>query len=114
MNQDRICNDIFQCNNSNIYICMNRNYFHFIDVPGDGDCFFHRVLKSTYLARFTSVYDLRMYLASRTEMNFANDFILQRIFDFHRIDVLIWLNRIRTMRRWADELDIILAAYHLV
>ena len=46
-------------------------------------------------------------------MNYTNDFILHKIFHYHRVDVFTWLNRIRTMRRWADELDMILAAYLL-
>ena len=114
INQDVIFDDIFQCNNGNICICLDRKYFQFIDVPGDGDCFFHSILKSTYLSGFSSsVHELRMYLASRTKMNDANDIILQRIFHYHGVDVFTWLNRITTMRRWANELDMILAAYLL-
>ena len=92
---------------------MGRNHFRFIDVPGDGDCFFHSILKSNYLSRFGSVHEVRTYLASRTEMDYPNDSILQRIFNFHRINVDVWLNRIRTIRTWANELDMIVAAYLL-
>ena len=46
-------------------------------------------------------------------MNYANDFILQKIFDCYRINVLIWLDHIRTMGKWANGLDVLLAAYLL-
>ena len=96
-----------------IYICIDRNHFHFTDVPGDGDCFFHSILKSNYLSRFSSVHELRMHLATRTELTYANDLILQQIFYFHRINVAVWLNSIRTMGTWANELDMLLTAYIL-
>ena len=88
-------------------------YFQFIDVPGDGDCFFHSILKSEYLSGFSSVHELTMYLGSRIEVNYTNDIFLQRIFTFHRMDVVTWLNRIRTMGTWANELDMLLTAYIL-
>ena len=111
--QKKKCNDIFQCNNGDIFITIKEKYFQFIDVPGDGDCFFHSILKSEYLSGFSSVHELRMYLGSRIEVNYTNDIFLQRIFTFHRMDVVTWLNRIRTMGTWANELDMLLTAYIL-
>ena len=102
-----------QCSNGDIYICIDRNYFHFTDVPADGDCFFHSILKSNHLSRFRSVHELRMHLVTRTEMAYTNDLILQQIFHFHRMNVAIWLNSIRTMGTWANELDMLLTAYIL-
>ena len=46
-------------------------------------------------------------------MNYRNDTILQKLFYFHRTDPLIWLPRIRKMNTWANQLDIIIAAYML-
>ena len=57
--------------------------------------------------------ELRIHLAFRTEMNHTNDLILQNIFHYHRINISIWLNRIRTMGTWANGLDMILTAYLL-
>ena len=54
-----------------------------------------------------------MYLASLVEMNYTNDTILQRIFDYHRINVSVWLQSIRKMNTWANTLDILLTAYLL-
>ena len=54
-----------------------------------------------------------MHLVTRTEMAYANDLILQQIFHFHRMNVAIWLNSIRTMGTWANELDMLLTAYIL-
>ena len=31
--------------NGRICLNFNRNYFKFIDVPGEGDCFYHSVLE---------------------------------------------------------------------
>ena len=31
---------------NDIIININGNYFKFIDVPGDGDCFYHSILQS--------------------------------------------------------------------
>ena len=54
-----------------------------------------------------------MYLACRIERNYTNDSILQKIFHYPQINVAIWLDKIRTMGTWANELDMILEAYIL-
>ena len=113
INQDTISDSIFQSNNGDICIYVDRKYFQFIDVPGEGDCFFQSILKSNYLSGFNSVHGLRMYLVFRTEMNYTNDPILQKIFHRHEKNVASWLEEIRTMRKWANKLDILLAAYVL-
>ena len=38
--KNRKCDDIFPTYDGNIYIHINQKYFKFIDVAGDGDCFF--------------------------------------------------------------------------
>ena len=111
--KDKVFNSVFRCNNGDIHIIVDGNCFCFSVVPGDGDCFYHSILKSDYLSIFTGVYQLRMHLASIVEMNHRNDTILQKLFYFHRTDPLIWLPRIRKMNTWANQLDIIIAAYVL-
>ena len=106
------CDDIFPYY-GNIYIHIKQKYFKFIDVAGDGDCFFHSILKSELLSRFCSVHQLRTYLGYMTEAKFTNDHIIQNIFAFHRVSVYDWLERIRTMGTWANELDMLLTAYIL-
>ena len=54
-----------------------------------------------------------MYLAHTIEWNYVNDFIFQKIFYCHEKNVASWLEEIRTMGKWANELDILLAAYVL-
>ena len=49
--------------NGNIYLRFNSDHFKFIDVPGDGDCFYHSVLKCfNVFRRFNSVQEIRNYL----------------------------------------------------
>jgi hypothetical protein len=42
------------------YVNVNDQYFRFVDVPGDGDCFYHSVLRDYELEkRFDDVQSLR-------------------------------------------------------
>ena len=55
--------------NGNICLRFNGDNFKLIDVPGDGDCFYHSVLKCAYVSeRIYSVQELRFYL--RDMVNF--------------------------------------------
>ena len=45
------------------YVNVNDQYFRFVDVPGDGDCFYHSVLRDYELGkRFDDVQSLREFL----------------------------------------------------
>ena len=55
--------------------------FKFIDVPSDGDCFYHSVLEySTLLGRFNGVQELRQYLKNAVEYLYYKDYVLQFLF----------------------------------
>ena len=44
---------------------VNGSYFKLVDVPGDGDCFFHSVFKNNIVsAQFSSIQDLRCHLCN--------------------------------------------------
>ena len=87
---------------------INASYFKFVDVPGDGDCFFHSVLKNkSFAVRFTSVQQLRTYLSYTVHVLYNQDPFLQALFAFESIDVNRWCANIACMNRWADFTDMI-------
>ena len=48
---------------SQYIVNWNDKYFKLVDVPGDGDCYFHSILKNTLLSEhFSSSDDIRLYL----------------------------------------------------
>ena len=50
-------------NDKKIYLNLNESYFEFHDVDGDGNCFFHSVLRHKYFShRFDHVQALRLHL----------------------------------------------------
>ena len=72
---------------SNIYTSIAGDYFRFIDVQGNGDYFYHSILKSrNILGRFKTAQNLRSYLSCTALFWFQKDEILNRIFQSYRID----------------------------
>ena len=95
-----------------IYVNIAGNYFRFVDVPGDGDCFHHSVLKNSNMSnRFKDVEELRLYLSSMVLCSFHNDELLQKIFQSYRIDYNSWDTYITNMHEWAKQLDILVFSY---
>ena len=91
---------------------INASYFKFVDVPGDGDCFFHSVLKNKSFAfKFISVQQLRTYLSYTVHVLYNQDPFLQALFAFESIDVNRWCANIACMNRWADFIDMIIFTY---
>ena len=62
----RLTRNKISIEDSNICLNFNGDYFKFIDVAGDGDCFHRSILKSnTILEKFNGVQELRIYLRDR-------------------------------------------------
>ena len=74
-------NNTFHVQDKVIYLRFNGDYFKFIDVPGDGDCFYHIVLNYDRLhRRFNGVLELRQYMRNVVEYMYYNDHVLQYLF----------------------------------
>ena len=69
----------------NIYLFLNGDDFKLIDVPGDGDCFFHSVLEyDSIKEKFSSVQELRQYMKYIVAYYYGSDRLLQYLFSFEK------------------------------
>ena len=60
-----------------ILLNVNGSHFQFHDVPADGDCFYHSILKSDLMkGKFRTVYELRHYLNKVVLLDIESDIIL--------------------------------------
>ena len=97
---------------SSIYVNFENINFRFHDVPGDGNCFYHSVLKCPSILRtYKSVEYLRSFLSSTVLCTIKRDDILIRIFRFFNIGTNLWSAQILTMNEWAKQIDILLFSY---
>jgi len=88
--------------------------FKFIDVPGDGNCFYHSVLKVKELSnKFENAYRLREYLINSVLSTYENDLFLQRMFRYERIEINEWYIKHSRPREWATNFEIIIFSYFL-
>ena len=78
--------DIANISNDVKYVVnVNGKYFKFIDVPGDGDCYFHCCLKNPYVSdKFDSVREIRSSLQLNVQHLYNSDPILKRLFEFEK------------------------------
>ena len=96
------------------YVNVNGKHFRFIDVTGNGNCFFHSVLKHHSLAERFGKDDqmsLRQYLSSVVLSCFQNDNVLQSLFMFEGITCKDWCDSIVIDGRWTSTFDVIVFAY---
>ena len=90
--------DTIKSYGGNIFLNHDGEYMKFIDVPGDGDCFYHSVLKYNNLSEtFNGVHHLRHYLQDTVSQLYYNDPLLQRLFFKERQDILLWCSKITRM-----------------
>ena len=88
------------------------DYFLFIDVPGDGDCFYHSVLKHPHMTnKFNGVQHLRQYLRNSVIDLIASDEILQKLFHNERTDPDQWFSTITCLGEWGKTLDKLILSY---
>ena len=98
--------------NQNIIVNVNGYYFKFIDVPGDGDCFFHSMLQEKTISyRFKDVQAIRFHLRGMVSDWYHNDYCLQQIFKVYESDISSWCCDIVKEHRWATSLDMLLFSY---
>ena len=93
--------DTIKSYGGNIFLNHDGEYMKFIDVPGDGDCFYHSVLKYNNLSEtFNGVHHLRHYLRDTVSQLYYNDPLLQRLFFKERQDFSLWCSKITRMGVW--------------
>ena len=111
-NKEQLHNNTFYLQDESIYLTYNGDDFKFIDVPGDGDCFYHSVLNYGSLQRrFNGVWELRQYLKNTVEYLYNNDNELQYLFSKERKDVTLWCSTITRMGVWATSFDSLIFSY---
>ena len=91
--------------------------FDFIDVEGDGDCFFHALLKSTQIYDiFQSPSTLRTYLAQQVQSNYHQDPFLKHLFISYargEFSVEEWSHDVQYAQLWGSMLEAVLITYFL-
>ena len=91
------------------YLHVNGQHFRFVDVPGDGDCFYHSVLRNSILAkRFTNVHSLRLHTAGMVSLWFENDGVLRSLFLFEGKDCKSWSEATACNRTWTTNFDMLM------
>ena len=96
----------------NIFLSYNGVDFKFIDVPGDGDCFYHSVLKYDNMQdKFNGVHELRQYMRDTISYLYCNDGVLRSLFYCERQDVRLWCSKITRMGVWATTFDTLIFSY---
>ena len=102
----------FETNQISHILNVKGNYFSFVDVPGDGDCFYHSVLKHPHMTdRFHTVQALRLYLRNSVINSFQSDQFLQRLFQNEQTDFNQWCSTITTLGIWGKTIDKLILSY---
>ena len=85
---------------------VDGNNFKFVDVPGDGNCYFHCILKLPFLLeQFDSTNDIRSYLSQTVQLTYNNDPLLRKIFTKDRVDYNLWCLKILRDGEYAETFD---------
>ena len=107
--------DIANISNDVKYVVnVNGKYFKFIDVPGDGDCYFHCCLKQPYVSdKFDSVREIRSSLQLNVQHLYNSDPILKRLFEFEKKDYKIWCREVIVMGTWAGLFEQLIFSYFM-
>ena len=94
------------------YVNVNDQYFRFVDVPGDGDCFYHSVLRDYELGkRFDDVQSLREFFTGMVSLWFENDPLLRSLFMFEGKDYKSWYITTSRKGTWATTFDMMVFLY---
>ena len=94
------------------YVNVNDQYFRFVDVPGDGDCFYHSVLRDYELGkRFDDVQSLREFFTGMVSLWFENDPLLRSLFMFEGKDYKSWYITTSRKGTWATTFDMLVFSY---
>ena len=97
---------------TDIIVNLNNNYFRFVDVPGDGNCFFHTVLKVEELKhKFNDVSGLRKFIRDKATCLMSHDVLLMRLFEKCHVNFRHWSDRIVCLGEWATTFDMMVLVY---
>ena len=99
--------------NVSYHLNVEGTYFKFIEVPADGDCFYHSVSQSPLSDTFQSIFHLRSYMKDFVLQKIEHDTSLQRIFTYDKLNPTTWYQHITTMETWAISLERLIFTYLL-
>ena len=103
--------------NSTYRISTLGKQFDFIDVTGDGNCFYHALLKHIPICeQFGTPSTMRSYLAHQVQTKYHEDPFLKHIFDLYacrQFTVSQWAHNIVNRRQWGSMLEAVLLTYFM-
>ena len=106
--------DFNESDTLNYYLNINGNYFKFVDVPGDGDCFYHSILKNSILSkRFGSVQEMKLFVKDTVLVQYRNDLLLRKIFLLENMDYKSWCSKMMNEGEWATTCEMMVFSYVL-
>ena len=96
------------------YVNVNGKYYRFVDVPGNGNCFYYSVLRHQSLEQRFDKSDsasLRQYLSSVVSTCFRDDEVIQNLFEYEGVNYKNWCKSIETDGRWTSTFDMLIFSY---
>ena len=96
------------------YVNVNGKYYRFVDVPGNGNCFYYSVLRHQSLEQRFDKSDsasLRQYLSSVVSTCFRDDEVVQNLFEYEGVNYKNWCKSIETDGRWTSTFDRMIFSY---
>ena len=84
-----------------------------MDVPADGNCYYHCNLKLFLLEQFDSTNEIRSYSSQTVQLTYNNDSLLRRIFHKDRVDYNMWCLKILKDGEYAETFDQLICSYIL-
>ena len=88
--------------------------FEFVDVPSDGNCYYHCILKQPFLSeQFDTTDDIRSYLSQSVQSTYNNDSLLRKIFYKEKVNHNMWCLKILKNGEWAESIDQLICSYIL-
>ena len=96
------------------YVNVNGKYYRFVDVPGNGNCFYYSVLRHQSLEQRFDKSDsasLRQYLSSVVSTCFRDDEVIQNLFEYEGVNYKNWCKSIETDGRWTSTFDMMIFSY---
>ena len=96
------------------YVNVNGKYYRFVDVPGNGNCFYYSVLRHQSLEQRFDKSDsasLRQYLSSVVSTCFRDDEVVQNLFEYEGVNYKNWCKSIETDGRWKSTFDMMIFSY---
>jgi len=99
------------------YVNVNGKYYRFVDVPGNGNCFYYSVLRHRSLEQSFGKGDsisLRQYLSSIVSTCFREDEVIQSLFEYEGVNYKDWCTLIETDGRWTSTFDMMIFSFIMI